>query len=228
MIFSKPIFYKLFFTYSSCNKIRKRDTINSDPPAINIKVSLLLLDRHLSRSPVPVKVAAISSRIPPYTYNGEAKGIKAAEKKDEEGWLRQWERETEDWKALVGETSAGEKRIRQRGFVSARAKGGGRGGVSGTPARIPSRLGEPGSLFSRYKFLQLRLVVVMLLTRTRRELLKRRTIGAYTPAASLSRASRATSLRHRRRSPLHHRRRFVVARFFSPASFINPGMRISL
>jgi len=50
--------------------------------------------------------------------------------------------------------------------------------VSGTLARIPSRLGEPGSLFSRYKFLQLRLVVVMLLTWTRRELLKRRTIGA--------------------------------------------------
>lgn len=65
--------------------------------------------------------------------------------------------------------------------------------MSGTPARIPSRLGEPGSLFSRYKFLQLRLVVVMLLTRTRRELLKRRTIGARTyPAASLNRASRAT------------------------------------
>lgn len=40
-------------------------------------------------------------------------------------------------------------------------------------ARIPSRLGEPGSLFSRYKFLQLELVVVTLLTRTRRELLKR-------------------------------------------------------
>jgi len=67
------------------------------------------------------------------------------------------------------------------------------GGVSDTPARIPSRLGEPGSLFSRYKFLQLRLVVVMLLTRTRRELLKRRTIGTRIyPAASLSRASRAT------------------------------------
>jgi len=67
------------------------------------------------------------------------------------------------------------------------------GVVSGIPARIPSRLGEPGSLFSRYKFLQLRLVVVMLLTRTRRELLKRRTIGARIyPAASLSRASRAT------------------------------------
>lgn len=67
--------------------------------------------------------------------------------------------------------------------------------VSGIPARIPSRLGEPGSLFSRYKFLQLRLVVVMLLTRTRRELLKRRTIGAHVhvyPTASLSRASRAT------------------------------------
>lgn len=40
-----------------------------------------------------------------------------------------------------------------------------------TPTRIPSRLGEPGSLFSRYKFLQLQLVVVTLLTGTRRELL---------------------------------------------------------
>lgn len=46
--------------------------------------------------------------------------------------------------------------------------------VGCTPTRIPSRLGEPGSLFSRYKFLQLGLVVVTLLTRTRRELLKRR------------------------------------------------------
>lgn len=55
---------------------------------------------------------------------------------------------------------------------------GGGEGVSGILARIPSRLVEPGSLFSRYKFLQLRLVVVMVLTWTRRELLKRRTIGA--------------------------------------------------
>lgn len=62
-----------------------------------------------------------------------------------------------------------------------------------TGARIPSRLGEPGSLFSRYKFLQLELVVVTLLTRTRRELLKRRrTIGARIySAASLNPASRA-------------------------------------
>lgn len=41
----------------------------------------------------------------------------------------------------------------------------------GTPTRIPSRLGELGSLFSRYKFLQLQLVVVTLLTGTRCELL---------------------------------------------------------
>lgn len=102
-------------------------------------------------------------------------------------------------------------------------RGEGERGVSGTPARIPSRLGEPGSLFSRYKFLQLRLVVVMLLTRTRRELLKRRTIGAYTSAASLNQRVTRYPLRHR------HRSRYtpVVVRFFSSASFINPGMRTS-
>lgn len=98
-----------------------------------------------------------------------------------------------------------------------------RGKVSGTPARIPSRLGEPGSLFSRYKFLQLRLVVVMLLTRTRRELLKRQTIGARIyPAASLSLSVTRNPLRHRR-TPITSPG--VVMRFFSSASFINPGMR---
>ena len=58
------------------------------------------------------------------------------------------------------------KRAREPGQLLAR-------GWVYTGARIPSRLGEPGSLFSRYKFLQLELVVVTLLTRTRRELLKR-------------------------------------------------------
>lgn len=119
-------------------------------------------------------------------YNREAKGIRAAEKKEGDDGIeeRQRRRIEKVGKAVVGETSAGGKRV----LPSTR-----RGEVSGTPARIPSRLGEPGSLFSRYKFLQLRLVVVMLLTRTRRELLKRRTIDARIyPAASLSRASRAT------------------------------------
>lgn len=109
--------------------------------------------------------------------------------------------------------------------------------MSGTPARIPSRLGEPGSLFSRYKFLQLRLVVVMLLTRTRRELLKRRTIGAriYLGGFLEPRVTRHP-LRHRRQPPfpppppppspiLVTSRRVVVMRFFSSASFINPSMR---
>lgn len=75
---------------------------------------------------------------------------------------------------------------------------------NGSPARIPSRLGEPGSLFSRYKFLQLRLVVVMLLTRTRRELLKRRTIGARIYAGGFlePRVTRHP-LRHRRQPPSH-------------------------
>lgn len=82
-----------------------------------------------------------------------------------------------------GENRVGKGRVVQGGLCRLRGqgwarrmgkgRGGGVEGVSGTPARIPSRLGEPGSLFSRYKFLQLRLVVVMLLTRTRRELLKR-------------------------------------------------------
>lgn len=81
------------------------------------------------------------------------------------------------------------KRAREPGQLLAR-------GWVYTGARIPSRLGEPGSLFSRYKFLQLELVVVTLLTRTRRELLKRwRTIGARIySAASLNPASRATLL----------------------------------
>lgn len=92
------------------------------------------------------------------------------------------------------------------------------GVVSGILARIPSRLGEPGSLFSRYKFLQLRLVVVMLLTRTRRELLKRRTIGARIPGDFLEPRVTRHPLRHRRRSPFPTSR---LMRFFSSASFIN-------
>lgn len=97
------------------------------------------------------------------------------------------------------------------------------GVVSGIPVRIPSRLGEPGSLFSRYKFLQLRLVVVMLLTRTRRELLKRRTIGARIyPAASLSRASRATPF-VTAADPRYITTSRRLMRFFSSASFINPA-----
>lgn len=93
----------------------------------------------------------------------------------------------------------------------------------GTPARIPNRLGEPGSLFSRYKFLQLRLVVVMLLTRTRRELLKRRAIGggAYILGGFLEPRVTRHPLRHRRQPPLHPRPVGVVMRFFSSASFIN-------
>lgn len=118
-------------------------------------------------------------------YNEEAKSIRAAGKKDQGddgiGERQRWKIEKVG-KAVASETSAGGKRA----SPSTR-----RGVVSGASARIPSRLGEPGSLFSRYKFLQLRLVVVMLLTRTRRELLKRRTIDARIyPAASLSRASR--------------------------------------
>lgn len=115
-----------------------------------------------------------------------------------------------------------------------RTSSGSRGGVLpstregevSTPARIPSRLGEPGSLFSRYKFLQLWLVVVMLLTRTRRELLKRRTIGAYIPIPDSFLEPRVTRhpLRHRRQPPLHLAESSSW-RFFSSASFINLGMR---
>lgn len=151
-------------------------------------------------------------------YNKEVKSIRRMEKKGLREWRNWGKTETEDWKgkAVASETSAGDKRT----VPSTR-----RGEVSGSPARIPSRLGEPGSLFSRYKFLQLRLVVVMLLTRTRRELLKRRTIGARIyPAASLSRASRATPFVTAANPPVTSHR-VVVMRFFSSASFINPGMR---
>lgn len=126
----------------------------------------------------------ISLQKPP-CIKGQPKVSEAAEKKDGDDGIeaRQRRRIEKVGKMVVDETSAGGKRV----LPSTRE-----GEVSGAPARIPSRLGEPGSLFSRYKFLQLRLVVVMLLTRTRRELLKRRTIGAHIYlTASLSRASRA-------------------------------------
>lgn len=103
--------------------------------------------------------------------------------------------------------------------------------MSGIPARIPSRLGEPGSLFSRYKFLQLRLVVVMLLTRTRRELLKRRTIGAYIYISSDFLESRVTRhpLRHcRRPPPPSHPAESSSRASFRRLHLLIPGMRIFL
>lgn len=70
-----------------------------------------------------------------------------------------------------GEREGGRRRKTLARQSESKSGAGGRAGAPGTPTRIPSRLSEPGSLFSRYKFLQLRLVVVTLLTRTRRELL---------------------------------------------------------